>query len=87
MEFKSNVTKKIEPFKSFLESADGQQLFTNKHSGDWFIRTHAQELIKAGVLVKLLGRFHIIQPDFLPALIEILQQKTRYSETKARNEQ
>lgn len=69
--------KNLESFKDFLDSPEGQRLFKNKHSGDWFIRTHAQELIATGVLVKLLGKFHIVQPDFVPTLIQLLQEKTR----------
>jgi hypothetical protein len=71
--------KNLELFKTFLESTEGQKLFTSKYSGDWFIRTHAKELIEAGVLVKLLGKFHIVQPDFVPALIQLLREKTRNS--------
>ena len=70
-------SKRLEPFKSFLDSPEGRQLFTSKHSGNWFIRTHAKELVNAGVLVKLLGRFHVVQPDFIPVLINILQNKTK----------
>ena len=69
--------KNLELFKTFLESPEGKKLFTSKHSGDWFIRTHSQELIEAGVLVKLMGKFHIVQPDFVPTLIQLLQDKTR----------
>jgi hypothetical protein len=76
----------LELFQDFLESAEGKRLFTNKHSGDWFIRTYRHDLVKAGVLVKLLGRFHIIKPNFVPTLIEILQQRTRQSAAKAENE-
>ena len=69
--------KNLESFKDFLDSPEGHRLFKNKYSGDWFIRTHSQELIEAGVLVKLLGKFHIVQPDFVPTLIQLLQEKTR----------
>ena len=75
----TETTKNLESFKDFQDSPEGQRLFKNKYSGDWFIRTHSQELIEAGVLVKLLGKFHIVQPDFVPTLIGILQSKTKNS--------
>lgn len=71
--------RNLESFKEFLETPEGHRLFPNKHSGNWFIRTHAHELIEAGVLVKLLGKFHIIQPDFVPTLIKLLQERTKKS--------
>jgi hypothetical protein len=77
MNFTNESSKHLESFKDFLDSPEGRRLFKNKYSGDWFIRTHSHELIKAGVLVKLLGKFHIVQPDFLPTLIQLLQDKTR----------
>ncbi|OXL16277.1 hypothetical protein [Polynucleobacter cosmopolitanus] len=79
MEYTVEKLKNLESFKDFLDSPEGHRLFKNKYSGDWFIRTHAQELIAAGVLVKLMGRFHIVQPDFVPTLIELLQEKTKRS--------
>ena len=79
MENTAEKLKNLESFKDFLDSPDGHRLFKNKYSGDWFIRTHAQELIAAGVLVKLMGKFHIVQPDFLPTLISLLQTKTKQS--------
>ena len=69
--------KNLQSFRDFLDSPEGHRLFKNKYSGDWFIRTHSQELIEAGVLVKLMGKFHIVQPDFVPTLIQLLQDKTR----------
>jgi hypothetical protein len=69
--------KNLQSFRDFLDSPEGHRLFKNKYSGDWFIRTHSQELIEAGVLVKLLGKFHVVQPDFVPTLIQLLQDKTR----------
>jgi len=77
MSYTTEATKNLESFKDFLDSTEGHRLFKNKYSGDWFIRTHSKELIEAGVLVKLLGKFHIVQPDFVPTLIQLLQEKTR----------
>jgi len=80
-----DTPKNLELFKAFLESSEGQKLFTSKHSGDWFIRTHAKDLIEAGVLVKLMGKFHIVQPDFVPTFIALLQEKTRLSFSQSGN--
>lgn len=69
--------KNLVLFKDFLGTATGKRLFPNLHSGNWFIRTYSHDLIDAGVLVKLMGKFHVIEPDFLPTLITLLQEKTR----------
>lgn len=79
MLYTTEATRNLESFKDFQNSPEGHRLFKNKYSGDWFIRTHSQELIEAGVLVKLLGKFHVVQPDFVPTLIRILQSKTKES--------
>ena len=77
MQHSFETQKNLESIKDYLDSPEGHRLFKNKYSGDLFIRTHSQELIEAGVLVKLLGKFHIVQPDFVPTLIQLLQEKTR----------
>ena len=87
MQHSLEASKSLEPFREFLETTEGHRLFPNKHSGTWFIRTHAHELIEAGVLVKLLGKFHIIQPDFVPTLIALLQEKTKKSLIEQTNNQ
>ncbi len=79
MENTAHSIQNLESFQDFLNSPEGKRLFTNKHSGDWFIRTHRNELIKAGVLVKFLGRLHIIRPIFETALINLIREKTIHS--------
>lgn len=76
MQAEKRTTQDLEPFQDFLQSPEGKRLFTNKHSGDWFIRTYRKELTKAGVLVKFLGKHHIIKPDFESALVKLLRERS-----------
>lgn len=75
----NHTMQDLESFQDFLESPEGKRLFTNKHSGDWFIRTYRKELINAGVLVKFLGRHHIIRPKFESTLVDLIKQKNLLS--------
>lgn len=65
----------VENWRDFQKSPDGARLFPGLESLRWFIREHRDDLIQAGVMVKIRGQWHMVRPEFDNAVINILSKK------------
>lgn len=59
---------KYTKWSDWLETPEGQQLFPSPASFAWYVRSHRQEMIEAGVLVKFRNSWHV-DADRLPEWI------------------
>ena len=63
----------IQSKSQFLETPEGKSLFGSANALDWFERVHKEELVMAGVLIKIRGRWLRIRPPYDHKIMEIAQ--------------
>lgn len=63
-------------WRKWQQTEGGTRLFPTIHSLAWFIRRNEKQLVASGGLIKMRNQWHLIQPAFECALIEILRIKT-----------
>lgn len=63
----------------FLETPEGKSLFGSQNALDWFERINRRELVEAGVLFKIRGRWCRSRPEYDAKVLEIVRSKTRQS--------
>jgi len=66
----------------FLETPEGKSLFGSENALDWFERINRRELVEAGVLFKIRGRWVRSRPDYDTKVLEIVRTKTRQAISK-----
>jgi hypothetical protein len=63
----------------FLETPEGKSLFGSENALDWFERINRRELVEAGVLFKIRGKWCRSRPAYDAKVLEIARNKTRQS--------
>lgn len=71
----ASVQSKVE----FLETPEGKSLFGSENALDWFERINRRELVEAGVLFKIRGKWCRSRPEYDVKVLEIARNKTRQS--------
>lgn len=67
----------VQSLPDFVKSPEGQRFFCSIESLRWFLREHRDNLIKAGALIKIARKVHVIRPEFDEAVISALREKAR----------
>lgn len=71
----ASVQSKVE----FLQTPEGKSLFGSENALDWFERINRRELVEAGVLFKIRGKWCRSRPEYDAKVLEIARNKTRQS--------
>lgn len=69
----------VQSKKEFLKTPEGNSLFGSENALDWFERTNRKELVEAGVIFKIRGKWCRSRPEYDAKVIEIARNKTRQS--------
>jgi len=72
-----SILSNIQSKSDFLETPEGKCLFGSENAINWFERTHKEELVNSGALIKVRGSWYRMRPAYDKKVIEIAQNTAR----------